>query len=311
MPLDPQVKLLLDEDLAKVLPSLVELEPAQARRRMSALTPPVEPLLAATRVEDINIPGPGGKIPLRLYYPEGSSPFPVLVYFHGGGWVIGSLDSHHAFCHALSKASGCLVVAVDYRLAPENPYPAPVEDAFAATCWVRENAAAVQADTGRMAVGGDSAGATLAAVVALMARDRGGPSINLQVLIYPITDRNFETSSYLQNADGCMLTRDLMVWFWNHYLIDEDSAADPYVSPLRAEDLSRLPQALIITAEYDPLRDEGEAYARRLKAAGVPVTLSRYDGMIHGFIRMTARLDQARVALNEVADVLKRALKVA
>jgi len=310
MPLDPQVKLLLNEDLAKILPTLVEFEPVQARKQMSSLTPPVDPLLAATSVEDKNIPGPGGKIPVRLYYPEGNSPFPTLVYFHGGGWVVGSLDSHHAFCHALSKASGCLVVAVDYRLAPEHPYPAPIEDAFAATCWVRESAAAIRADADRMAVGGDSAGATLATVVALMARDRGGPSINLQVLIYPITDRNFETSSYLQNADGYMLTRDLMIWFWNHYLTDEDSAADPYVSPLRAEDLSRLPQALIITAEYDPLRDEGEAYARRLKAAGVPVTLSRYDGMIHGFIRMTARLDQARTALNEVADVLKGALKV-
>ncbi len=310
MPLDPQVKLLLSEELGKILPTLVELEPTQARKKMSALTPPVDPLFAATRVEDRNIPGPGGKIPVRFYYPEGNPPFPVLVYFHGGGWVVGSLDSHHAFCHALSKTSGCLVAAVDYRLAPEHPYPAPVEDAFAATCWVRENAAAVQADADRMAVGGDSAGATLATVVALMARDRGGPRIVLQVLIYPITDRNFETSSYRQNADGYMLTRDLMMWFWDHYLPHEDLAVDPFVSPLRAEDLSHLPQALILTAEYDPLRDEGEAYAGRLKVAGVPVMLSRYDGMIHGFIRMTSRLDKAKVALNEIAHVLKVAFQI-
>jgi acetyl esterase len=302
--------LLLNDELGKILPSLVELAPAQARKRMAALTPPVDPLFAATRVEDRNIPGPGGRIPIRFYYPEGNPPFPVLVYFHGGGWVVGSLDSHHAFCHALSKTSGCLVAAVDYRLAPEHPYPAPIEDAFAATCWVRENAAAVQADADRMAVGGDSAGATLATVVTLMARDRGGPRIVLQVLIYPITDRNFETPSYRQNADGYMLTRALMMWFWDHYLPLENLAADPYVSPLRAEDLSHLPQALILTAEYDPLRDEGEAYARRLKAADVPVKLSRYDGMIHGFIRMTSRLDKARVALNEVAHALKRAFQI-
>jgi acetyl esterase len=309
MPLDPQAKIILEEDAARGLPAYHELAPPAARKQMLDLSPPVDPQLAAARVADRKIDGPGGEIPIRLYYPQGDSPLPAVVYFHGGGWVIGDLDTHHALCHAISKTSGCLVVAVDYRLAPENPYPAAVEDAYAAACWVADNAEAIQADKARLAVLGDSAGGTQATVVAMMARDRGKPDIALQVLIYPIADYNFNTASYINNAEGYMLTRDLMKWFWNLYLEDETVVDEPYVSPLRAADLSGLPQALILTAEYDPLCDEGEAYAQRLRKAGIQVKLMRYDGMIHGFIRMTSRLDKARQALHDIAGTLKRGLK--
>jgi acetyl esterase len=223
---------------------------------------------------------------------------------------MGDLDTHHGVCHALAKQSSCLVVSVDYRLAPEHRYPAAVEDAYAATSWVAQNTDAIQADRGRLAVGGDSAGGHLAAVVALMARDRNGPRIDLQVLIYPITDFSFNSPSYLENKDGYMLTRDLMKWFWNHFIDDEGQANDPYVSPLRAKNFSDLPQAVIITAEYDPLRDEGEAYGKKLQEAGVKVTLSRYAGMIHGFIRMTAQLDHAKEAVDEIAGRLREVFSI-
>jgi acetyl esterase len=233
----------------------------------------------------------------------------VLVYFHGGGWVIGDLDTHHGFCHALAKTSGCLVVAVDYRLAPEHRYPAAVEDAYAATTWVAANSELIQADPDRFAVCGDSAGGHLAAVVSLMARDRNGPRIDLQILIYPITDFSFDTHSYEENKEGYMLSRDLMKWFWNHFINDEREADDSYVSPLRAINFRDLPRSLILTAEFDPLRDEGEAYGKKLQEAGINVTLSRYPGMIHGFIRMTAVLDKANDALDQVAGTLREVLK--
>ena len=310
MPLDPQVKKVLEDTAALGLPAYVDLSPAGARKQMLDQAPAVEPRLSVKRVENRTIPGSAGNIPIRLYYPEGDVPFPVVVYFHGGGWVIGDLDTHHAFCHALAKTSNCLVVSVDYRLAPEHPYPAAVEDSYAATCWVAENSERIQADPDRLAVCGDSAGGHLAAVVSMMARDRKGPRIDLQVLIYPITDYNFDTPSYIENGKDYNLSRDLMIWFWNHFLNDESEAVDPYVSPLRAEDLSNLPRALLLTAGYDPLRDEGEAYAEKLQAAGVKATLTRYTGMIHAFIRMTAALDKAIEALDEVSGVLRDAFKI-
>ena len=310
MPLHPQVKKILEEAASLGLPDYQDLSPAAARKQMLDLTPPVDPLLAVKRVENLMIPGPKGEIPIRLYYPSGDPPFAVLVYFHGGGWVMGDLATHHGVCHALAKRSSCLVVSVDYRLAPEHRYPAAVEDAYAATSWVAQNTDAIQADPDRLAVGGDSAGGHLAAVVTLMARDRKGPRIDLQVLIYPITDCNFSTSSYVENKEGYMLTSDLMRWFWNHFIDDEGQANDPYVSPLRAKNFSDLPQAVIITAEYDPLRDEGEAYGKRLLEAGVKVTLSRYPGMIHGFIRMTAQLDNAKEAVDEIAGRLREILRI-
>jgi acetyl esterase len=308
--LDPQVKIILEEAAALGLPAYQDLSPTEARKQMLAQSPAVQTTLSVKKVVDRKIPGPAGDIPIRLYYPAGDAPFATLVYFHGGGWVIGDLDTHHAFCHALAKTSECLVVAVDYRLAPEHRYPAAVEDAYAATQWVAENSELIQADPDRFAVCGDSAGGHLAAVVSLMARDRKGPRIDLQILIYPITDCCFDTPSYEENREGYMLTRDLMKWFWNHFINAESEADDPYVSPLRAKNFSNLPPALILTAEYDPLRDEGEAYGKKLQEAGVNLTLTRYPGMIHAFIRMTALLDKANEALGQVAVALKEVFKI-
>lgn len=309
MALDPQVKIILEEAAALGLPPYNELSPAEARKKMIDLSPPVDPRLKAVKVENREIPGPAGKIPIRLYYPAKNSPLPVLIFFHGGGWVIGNLDTHDAICHALAKTSGCIVAAIEYRLAPEHQYPAAVEDAYAATVWISENAAAINADAKRIAVGGESAGGTLATVIALIARDRGGPQICLQILVYPVTNYAFNTQSYISNAEGFMVTREMMKWFWDQYLESREVADHPYVSPLRAADLCNLPPALVITAAYDPLCDEGEAYAAKLQQAGVEVKYIRYEGMIHGFFRMTSRLDKAKEALDEVAKALKELLK--
>lgn len=307
MPLDPQIEKIIAEDKQLGLAPYHRLSPSQARKRMLALSPPADPQRSAKQVADLKIPGPEGKTAIRLYYPEGDSPFPVVLYFHGGGWVMGGLDTHHAVCHALSHASGCLVASVDYRLAPEHKYPAAVEDAYASTCWVAEHADSIRADPTRIAVMGESAGATLAAVAAMMIRDRGGPPLRLQVLVYPVTSRDLNTASHIRYAEGFMLTGEMMQWFWDQYLGDESEADHPYVSPLRAENLAQLPPALVLTAQYDPLCDEGEAYALRLMAAGTKVAYRCYEGMIHGFFRMTARIDGAQKALQEAADTIRSA----
>lgn len=311
MPLDPQVKAFLDQREAASPPPFEALTPKEARSAVvvEAMTlGPPEPLVA---VHDRNVPGPGGDVPVRIYVPDEKRPLPVFVYFHGGGCVVGDIPTHDTICSSVANAAGCLVVSVGYRLAPEHKYPAAAEDAFAATEWVREHAEPIGGDPRRVAVGGDSAGGNLAAVVSLMARDRRAPLPALQVLVYPITDYNFDTPSYSENADGYLLTRQTMKWFWEHYLPDEEAGREPYASPLRAENLSGLPPALVITAQYDPLRDEGEAYAGRLREAGVPVDLTRYDGMIHAFFRKTAQFDKAKTALEEVAGALRRAFEAA
>jgi acetyl esterase len=260
---------------------------------------------AVGSVDNLVAPGPNGEIALRVYTPERDGPLPLLVYFHGGGWVLGDLETHDGVCRALANAANCTVVAVDYRLAPEHKFPTAVDDAYAATRWVAENAGRLDGDPKRIAVGGDSAGGNLAAVVALMARDRGGPQLATQLLIYPVTDTACDTACRQENGQGYLLTVDMMRWFQHHYLRGDGDQEDPYAAPLRARDLRGLPPALVITAEFDPLRDEGEAYAVRLRAAGVPTTLKRYDGMIHGFFGMGAVLDQARVAMEEVAAALR------
>jgi acetyl esterase len=305
MPIDPQVEAFLEEQKEFGAPPLHALSPEEARATSAAEgLGPAEPV---AKMHDRRVPGPAGEIPIRVYLPEGDEPLPVLVYYHGGGWVIGSIATHDPTCRQIANAAGCMVVSVDYRLAPEHKYPAAVDDAYAATEWVFENAQDPGADRRRVAVGGDSAGGNLAAAVCLMARDRGSFRPVLQVLIYPILDYNFNTPSYGENAEGYLLTRATMEWFWACYLERAEDGWHPYASPLRAEDLEGLPAALVMTAEYDPLRDEGEAYAARLRAAGVPVTLSRYDGMIHAFFRRTALFDKAQAAMQEVADALKRA----
>jgi acetyl esterase len=305
MALDPQAQAVLDQLAALGIPDFTTLEP-QAARQLSNVLPPSPPEVAS--VQDRKVPGPAGEIPVRVYTPEGSAPFPGLVYFHGGGFVICGLDSHDGVCRELANESGCVVVSVDYRMAPEARFPAAPEDCYAATCWVAENAGEVGVDALRLAVGGDSAGGNLAAVVSLMARDRSGPALRHQLLVYPVTDCSFSTASYLENAEGYMLTREMMEWFWGHYLGSEGDGTHAYASPLRAEKLSGVPPAHLITAEFDPLRDEGEAYAERLRAAGVAVTGKRYDGVIHGFFSMSDAIDAGRAAIREAGREMRLAL---
>ncbi|MDX6472387.1 MAG: acetyl esterase, partial [Gaiellaceae bacterium] len=230
-------------------------------------------------------------------------PLAALLWFHGGGWAVGSLESHDPVCRHLARTTPCCVLAVDYRLAPEHPFPAAVEDCLAATAWASRAAAELGIDTGRIAVGGDSAGGNLAAVTALRARTAGVP-VALQVLAYPVTDIDLDTPSYLEHAEGLNLTRAKMEWYWRLYLAGADGAT-PDASPLRAESLRGVAPALVQTAEYDPLLSEGEAYAERLAESGVPVTLTRYDGMIHGFLRMRALTDVALEGLAEIAASLR------
>ena len=308
MPLDPQVEALLDELSAQTLPSVPEQGPVEARRSARQVARAMQVREEVEKVNDRSIPGPEGELPVRVYTPRGAAPFPVVVYFHGGGWVIGDIETHDPLCRALANAAAALIVSVDYRLAPEHKFPAAAEDAYAATVWVREHAAELGGDPERMCVCGDSAGGNLSAVVALMARDRGGPEIAYQGLLYPVTDHNFETRSYRDNAEGYLLTREAMIWFWEQYLTKEAAAHEPYASPLRAPDLSGLPPALVVTAEYDPLHDEGEAYAQQLEQAGVRVRYMRYDGLVHGFLRRTKALDRARAAIKEIGGILHEEL---
>jgi acetyl esterase len=305
MPLDPQAQAVMEQVAALGFPPVHQVSPEQARANNRAR--PRAPGPAVARVEDRRIPGPETEIPVRIYTPEGAGPFPALVWFHGGGWVVGDLESADATARHLTVGANCVVVSVDYRLAPETKFPGPAEDCYAATKWVAQNAASINVDPGRIAVGGDSAGGNLAAAISLMARDRGGPPLALQLLVYPVTDRDFSTESYIQNAEGYQLTRDSMVWYWEHYLKDDADAVNPYAAPLQAQDLRNLPPALVITAEYDPLRDEGEAYAHRLEAAGVNTTCTRYDGMIHGFFGMAAAIDKGKQAIAQASAALKAA----
>ena len=305
MPLDPQAKAVIEQVEALGLPPVNEVSPAEARANFEAR--PRAPGPEVARVEDRTAPGPAGDIPVRVYTPEGQGPFPMLMWYHGGGWVIGNVRTHDAICRHLARQAQCLVVSVDYRLAPEHKFPAAADDCYAATQWAADNASALNGDAARLAVGGDSAGGNLSAVVSLMARDRGGPALVHQLMVYPVTEFRLDTPSYSQNADGYLLTRDAMVWFWGHYLGNEGDGAEPYASPMRAAELSGLPPALVITAEYDPLRDEGEAYAKLLEQAGVHTACTRYDGMVHGFFGMPDLLDKGREAIAEASAALREA----
>ena len=304
MPLDPQVKALLD--MTKGLLSFSELSPDAARKQsseMRALRNAQPPAVA--NVEDRRIPGPIGSIPVRIYTPAGKGPFPVLVYYHGGGFVIGDLESHDGVCRQLTNGAGCVTVAVDYRLAPEAKFPAAVDDCYAATRWVSEHAAQLNADPNRLAVGGDSAGGNLAAVISTMARDQKTPKIEFQLLIYPATDITCAAPSHKTNTEYILTPADIR-WFMGHYLRSDDDRRNPLASPLFTASFKGLPPALIITAEFDPLRDEGEDYGRKLREAGVPVQVSRYEGMVHGFISMSDMIDKGKAGIAEAAAALKK-----
>jgi len=308
MPLDPQTDALIKQAAAAPGPTLESLAPPEARRVSTAM---FKMLSGApedvARVENRRIPGPGGEIPVRIYAPQGNGPFPLLVFFHGGGWVIGDLDTHDVACRALTNRVKCVTVSVDYRLAPEHKFPAGVEDCYAATMWAAQHARELNADPSRIAVGGDSAGGNLSAVVSLLARDRGKPSIKFQLLIYPATDGALDTYSHRTFKDY-FLTDKAVQYFWGHYARDDADRRDPLASPALAKSHKGLPPALVITAEFDPLRDEGEAYGEKLRAAGVPVTISRYDGTIHGFFTMTGVLDKGKAAVEEASAALRKAL---
>jgi acetyl esterase len=313
MALDPQAQAVIELVAKAGRPAYHTLSPKDARQLFLETRPastPTPPEIGAVR--NLVAETPQGTIPLRLYRPAGvadATPLPAYVYFHGGGWVIGDLETHDVLCRQLTAASGASVIAVDYRLAPEHKFPAAADDAWAATRWIVAHASELGLDATRLAVGGDSAGGNLAAVVALLARDAGGPAIRLQVLIYPVTDVLRETRSYEDFAEGYMLTRDSMRWFIAHYLKTREDARDWRVSPLRAPSLAGLPPALIVTAGNDPLRDEGEMYAGRLRDAGVLVDYVCYGGMLHGFAGMGKLLDAAHRVVALIGESLRQALR--
>ena len=305
MTVDVEIQAALDEYARAQRVPTHRLSPTEARRTYAAAPDLAGAREPVAKMWDDLIPGPQSMLPARFYLPEVSSPPPVLMYFHGGGWVCGGIEFVDPPLRSIANRARCGIVSVDYRLAPEHRFPAAPEDAYAATTWVAEHGGSLGFDRSRIAVGGDSAGGNLATVVALMARDRQGPRIALQVLVYPVTNHDFTTASYRDNATGYLLTTDSMKWYWAHDLGDAGDGGHPYASPLRAS-VEDLPAALVMTAEYDPLRDEGEAYARHMQGAGVDVVLRRYDGLVHGFFRMGGAVKAAQQALDDIAEALGR-----
>ncbi|MFL5266938.1 MAG: alpha/beta hydrolase [Stellaceae bacterium] len=304
MPIDPQIQALLAK--AAGVPATHSLPVDVARAQYEARTASMAPPADIAGVFEQAIDGQGGPLRIRTYTPQGTGPFPLLVFFHGSGFVLCSLDTHDGMCRNLCAGAGCVVASVDYRLAPEHKFPAGSEDCLLATRWAATHAPALGADASRIAVAGDSAGGNMAAVTALRLRDEGGPGLRGQLLLYPVTDYYTPgTPSYEENAEGYGLTRDTMKWFWDHYLRDPSEGAHPHASPLRAPDLSGLPSTLVITAEYDPLRDEGEFYAEKLKAAGVPTAVTRYNGVNHGFMFWVGVVDKAGAAMSEACRWLR------
>ncbi|RXK46644.1 alpha/beta hydrolase [Halorientalis pallida] len=300
----PQVQAVLQMIDDQPVPPTYAVSVEEARNQLEAMAAMRGGGEDVATVENFEIQGPDGALPVRLYQPDGDGPHPVLVYFHGGGFVIGSLETHDALCRSITNAADCAVLSVDYRLAPEHPFPAAVEDAYAAVEWVAEHGDHVDADTDRIAVGGDSAGANLAAATTLAVQDRGGPELAHQVLIYPavsspVLDADFD--SYEENAEGYFLETESMEWFVDQYIQDEIHLRNEYFAPLLADDLSGVPPASILTAEFDPLRDEGTVYADRLEDAGVDVTLDHYEDMIHGFATMVGVVDAADDAIGSIA----------
>jgi acetyl esterase len=302
MALDPQVQAMREARIRDGAPQLYTLTVEQAREadlasiRAGGGDP--EPVWSVTDAS-------AGTVPIRVYKPSDAVPLPVLVYFFGGGWTLGSIDTSDGICRSLANAAGCAVVTVGYRLAPEHRFPAAVEDCYAGTRWIAEHATDLGVDPARIAVGGDSAGGNLAAAVTLLARERGGPALAGQLLVYPNTDHEAGTQSLRDNGDPWLFNHHSVAWYWNHYLARPEDGRNPLASPLRAADLSGLPPALVITAEYDPLRDEGEAYGWRLADAGVPTTVTRYPGMVHGFFAMAGTVDGGKAAIGQAAGQLR------
>ena len=308
-PLNGDARNVLDAMAASGNPPLESLPTEHARVGLAMGFAALQgPKTELPEVRDLKAPGPAGEIPLRLYRPSEGASLPAVIYFHGGGFVLGDIETHDSTCRLLSQASGCIVISVDYRLGPENRFPAAPEDCFAATQWIAAHAGSLGIDAKRIAVSGDSAGGNLAAVVALMARDAKGPAITHQMLLYPVTGWDMTTDSYRNNGEGYFLTTSLMAWFGANYVRSEADVKDWRCSPLLAPSLAGLPSATVIVLGYDPLRDEGVAYAKALQAAGVETELVEYAGQIHGFISMDGAVAEARTAIQAIGDKLKRVL---
>ena len=306
MPLAPEYLLML-EQLAEVppAPSISEMTPVQVREMYRAMRP-VNPELPIHSVRDQTIAGPLGDIPLRIYTPEGDGPFGVLVYFHGGGSVIGDLDTCDSACREIATVGNLVVVSVNYRLAPEHVYPAAGTDCYAAVEWVTANGGRLKSN-GKLGVAGESAGGNLSAVVSQKARDGGGPAIDFQCLLYPVVDHDMTRPSYEENGEGYLLETESMHWFWDTYCPDKSKRDEPGASPLRAANLAGLPPALIVTAEFDPLRDEGEAYADALTSAGGEARAVRYNGLVHDFFATSVLFECSRGPfLETVQEIQKR-----
>jgi acetyl esterase len=303
VPLHPQAQAICDAVNALEHPAYDDAILAQLREQFGALLLLAGEPEAVFAVEDRDAEG----VPVRIFRPSPDPGLPVVVYFHGGGWTIGSVAQFDPILRQIANATDAIVVAPDYRLAPEHPFPAALEDSWHALTWTAKNAASFGGDPSRLAVMGDSAGGNLAAVCALQARDAGAPELALQVLVYPVTDCNFATMSYRDNGEGFLLTEEEMRWFFANYTRGDVDPTDWRICPLRARDLAGVAPALVFTAEYDPLRDEGEAYARRLQDAHVPVHKHRYDGMIHAFFGLSAAFDDSRDAIKRSATELQRA----
>ena len=307
--LHPQIVQVIDAMARAELRPIEAMTPVEARAQMelTARARKAEPLPVA-KVEERMIPGPAGEIRLRFYWPNSAGAVPGIVYYHGGGHVIGSLDTHDLIARNLCAGAEALVVSVDYRMGPEHKFPAAVDDSFAALQWVQANAASLGVDSGRLGVHGDSAGANLAAVVALMARDAGGPKLRLQSLVYPVGDYTLSSASYGKYAQGYgLLTRQSMVWFSRHYLRSPNDAEDWRASPIKATSLAGVTPAIVVVAECDVLHDDGESYAGALRRAGVPVEYREYPGMIHGFLGMVPVVDDAMNAQRQIWTAFKRA----
>ena len=306
MPLDAESIAILEARKKAALPDVTSLPIDEVRRsrdawRVSNSAPPV----AVFQTIDHSLEGPGGAIALRIYRPGQTERAPILLYLHGGGWVFGDLEQNDGLCRLLAVESGCVVVNVDYRLAPENRYPAAADDCYAVLCWAAQHAAEFGADPARIVIAGSSAGGNLAAAVTLMSRDRGGPRIAAQILVYPVLDDSCAFPSHAEFSKGHILSTDEMRWYWRQYLDGSGAAGEPYACPLKATDLSDLPRCLVITAECDPVRDDGEKYAARLAGAGVPVKLTRYPGTLHGFFAMAGILPKATAAVREASEFVQ------
>lgn len=306
MPLHPTAQQMLESMIDSGLAFRPGTTPEQRRAAMNRVIPDGARIKPVHAVDDRSVPGPAGEIPVRVFRPS-EAKLPILVWFHGGGWVTGSIETHDLVCRQLCVAVDAVVVSVDYRLAPEAKFPGAVDDCLAAWEWVSANAAELGGDPARIAVGGDSAGGNLAAVVALLIRDNGGPAPVHQLLVYPVADHEFERPSMIENATGYFLEADTMRWFYEQYARTPDDFADWRMSPLRAPDLSGVAPATVVTAEYDPLRDQGEAYGRRLQEAGVPTEILRADGLFHGYFGMHKFLPPAKEPWDVAVSSLREA----